>query len=236
MSQMRFEPEQERVDALEGFLQDEGGVVLSAATKEEAMTLMKTKMQRAPNLFSEARLPLVLWTLQIFSKTQEQLLEAFLAHAAVRHEDVVVGFDCEKAFKRLCVYAEVISSHKRLFTQDPPLDLDAIRLVEELQAKTVSIQDHGALGGGIALSRFDMEAITPESMPKFSRYLFFVLHSMIFDADSQEHGIIAINDYKDFDFAGFFKTNRGRKINETAERRRAAMLKLLTQGMPLKFK
>jgi hypothetical protein len=57
----------------------------------------------------------------------------------------------------------------------------------------------------------------------------------MFDVDSQKHGIIAINDYSQVDFPRLL-ASRSRKLNAIEERRRTAMLKLLTKGMPLRFK
>ena len=154
-----------RMEAVENFLQCEGGSTVSATTQEEALTQLRQKMSLHPHLFSPEQVPHVLWTLELFAKTEEELLLAFLAYAAVRGEAAVPstaepapagaaggveggaeggerdaseeemlggagggaggtkergnsrrggrirGYDCELAFRRLLVYAQVLFTH-----------------------------------------------------------------------------------------------------------------------------
>jgi hypothetical protein len=189
------------MDAMENFLLYQGGEHVSASSKDEALQLMRDKMNARPDIFSPGRIPEVLWTLAIFSKTVDELLEAFVAHAAVRSRGgaargggmgrEIVGYDCDKAFTRLVVYAEVLSKHKGLFLLDPPLDPDAIRRAEQLQNRTFNLLEPPAICGGVVMlfcfDRFDLEVMTPTNMGCFSRYMFWMLHLFVFDADAQVH-------------------------------------------------
>ena len=235
------EEERQRMESFQHFLIDDGGVVASAATLEEALAVLRGRMAARPSLFGEAQVKEVLWTLDVFSKSLEDLLGAFLAHAAVRAErtaveagageagarSVVVGYDCDKAYQRLEIYAELLSAHRQLLQVDPPLAPETMASVEAVLNRTVWVMDAPAASGGLvllfALSRFNLQKLlsTPGVMVCFSRYLFFMLHSFIFDPDCQEHGLVCVNDYHNFNFSDFLSGGPKRPpMSDVALRRR----------------
>lgn len=220
-----------KLGMLDEAVNDEGGNHVTHESLEDAERVLEAVMAEEAELFSGA----AVWVLGALGKTRRELAAAFCHHAEVRDKDgVVLGFDTDKATKRLRKYAHAM--HKNAFVLES-MTLERIEWMHE------SIRSKGWFryldqtdkeGRAILMMSFNdapFDSIDREFYTRMSAYFFLLFHGLMFEPVCNEKGLVYVNDYTGLDISIMFK------VREFIDpKTKDAMQELMIGTMPIKTK